>query len=152
MLHGMRNYPRQRLYVYGKVTFLSRFFQIMLCHDQESNLGSGSNDSSPEETNHYPEMTECGRNLNYGFNPRPMDKSVIISCQLYMIFLQMIFIVNFNESKRKEEEKIKRKRKKTHILVSMFLDHSDHTEHTLVVSTNHQTSCPIRSLFIVPVV
>ena len=46
------------------------------CHDQESNLGSRSNDSSTEVTNHYPEMTKCGRNLNYGFIPRPMNKSV----------------------------------------------------------------------------
>ena len=54
------------------------------CHDRESTLGSGSNDSSPEVTNHYPEMTECGCNLNYGFIPRPMDKSIIISYQFYM--------------------------------------------------------------------
>ena len=31
--------------------------------------------------------TECGRNLNYRFIPRPMDKSVIISCQFYMNLL-----------------------------------------------------------------
>ena len=46
----------------------------------------------------------------------------------------MIFIVNFNESKRKEEEKKETEKKKTHIIVSMFLDHLDHTDHTLVVS------------------
>ena len=76
-----------------------------MCHDQESNLGSGSNDSSPEVTNQYPEMTGCGCNLNYGFIPRPMDKSVIISYQFYMNLFTNDTIINFNETKRKEEEK-----------------------------------------------
>ena len=53
-------------------------------HDQESHFGSGNNDFSPEVTHHYLEMTECGRNLNYGFIPRPIDKSVIIACQCYI--------------------------------------------------------------------
>ena len=63
-------------------------------------------------TNHYPEMTECERNLNYGFIPRPMDKSVIISYQIYMNLLNN-GIINFNETKRKEEEK--KEKEKTHI-------------------------------------
>ena len=75
------------------------------CHDQESNLGSGSNDSSPEVTNHYPEMTECGCNLNYGFILRPADKSVIVSYQFYINLFTNDIIINFNEMKRKEEKK-----------------------------------------------
>ena len=95
-------------------------FTVLGCHDQESNLGSGSNDSSPEVTNHYPEMTECGHNLNYGFIPWPMDKSVIISYQIYMNLLINASIINFNETKRKEEEtKIKRKRKKNQELIRL---------------------------------
>ena len=62
-------------------------------------------------TNHYPEMTKCGRNLNYGFIPQPMAKSVIISYQIYMNLLTYDSIINFNETKRKEAKK-KRKRKK----------------------------------------
>ena len=73
-----------------------------------SNLVCGSNDSSPEVTNHYPEMTECGRNQNYGFIPRPMDKSVIISYQIYMNLLTNGCIINFNEAKRKEDKKKKK--------------------------------------------
>ena len=68
-------------------------------------------------TNHYPEMTECGRNLNYGFIPRPTDESVIISYHIYMNLLTNDSIINFNERKRKEDEKTKKeKKKKTHIL------------------------------------
>ena len=78
--------------------------QITYPTSDTSCLGSGSNDSSPEVTNHYPGMTECGRNLNYGFIPRPMDKSVIISYQIYMNLLTNDSIINFNETKRKEEE------------------------------------------------
>ena len=85
---------------------------MTVCHDQASNLGSGSNDSSPEVTNHYLEMTECGRNLNYGFIPRPMDKSVIISYQIYMSLITNDSIINFNETKRKEEKKNKQEKKK----------------------------------------
>ena len=36
------------------------------CRDQASEFDSGSKDSSPVVTNHYPEMTECGHNPNYG--------------------------------------------------------------------------------------
>ena len=92
-------------------------FVKLNCHDQESNLSSVSNDSSPEVTNHYPEMTECGRNLNYGFIPRLMAKSVIISYQIYMNLLTNDSIIYFNETTRKEEEiiKIKRKRKNTYL-------------------------------------
>ena len=66
-------------------------------------------------TNHYPEMTECGRNLNYGFILRPMDKSVIIAYQIYMNLFTNDSIFYFNEMKRKEEgknEKGKGKKKK----------------------------------------
>ena len=63
-------------------------------------------------TNHNPEMTECGRNLNYWFILRLMAKSVIISYQIYINLLANDSIINFNETKRKEEKKIKRKRKK----------------------------------------
>ena len=87
----------------------------LMCHDQESNRGSGSNDSSPEVTNHYPEMTECGRNLNYGFIPRLMDKSVIISYHICINLLTNDSIINFNKTKRKEEEKNNKKEKKKHI-------------------------------------
>ena len=62
-------------------------------------------------TNHYPEMTKCGRNLNYGFISRPTDKSVIISYQIYMNLLTNDSIINFNETKRKEEKKKKEKGK-----------------------------------------
>ena len=55
--------------------------------------------------NYYPEMTESGRNLNYGFIPRPMDKSVIISYKFYINLFTNDSIINFNETKRKEEEK-----------------------------------------------
>ena len=67
-------------------------------------------------TNHYPEMTECGRKLNYGFIPRLMAKSVILSYQIYMNFLTHDSIINFNEMKRKEEEKNKKEKEKKHIL------------------------------------
>ena len=102
----------------GRVRFITLLEKG--CHDQESNLGSGSNDCSPEVTNHYPEMTECGRNLNHGFIPRPTDKSVIISYQIYMNLLTNDSIINFNETKRKEEEKNKKEKKKTHILDFKF--------------------------------
>ena len=94
-----------------RTTLLSKP-KITICHDQESNLGSGSNDSSSAVTNHYPEMSECGRNLNYGFFPRLMAKSVIISYQVYMNLLTNDSIINFNETKRKEEEKNKKEKKK----------------------------------------
>ena len=88
-----------------------------------------------------------------------MDKSVIISYQFYMNLFTNDIIINFNETKRKEEagggggggtktkqktkqNKKKKKKKKDNIsYFSMFLDHS--VLNTLVVSTNHQTSCPI---------
>ena len=85
-----------------------------MCHDQESNLGPGSNDSSPEVTNHYPEMTECRRNLNYGLIPRLMAKSVIMFYQIYMNLLTNDSIINFNATKRKEEREKKKKKTHTH--------------------------------------
>ena len=99
------------------------------CHDQGSNLGSGSNDSPPEVTNHYLEMTECGRNLKNGLIPRPVDKSVINSCQFYMnLFANDI--VNFNETKRKEEEKIKWKRKKQYLSFNVPRSFRPHKPYT----------------------
>ena len=56
-------------------------------------------------------MTECGRNLNYGFVLRLMAKSVIISNQIYMNLLANDSII-FNETKRKDEKKINKKEKK----------------------------------------
>ena len=56
-------------------------------------------------------MTEYGRNLNYGFIPQSLDKSVIISYQFYMNLFTNDIIINFSETKRKEEEKKKKKGK-----------------------------------------
>ena len=79
----------------------------------KQNLGSGSKDSSPEVMNHYPEMTECGRNLNCGTSLRPMDKTVIIFCRFYKNLFTDDIIIDFNEMKKKKKEmKWKRKKKK----------------------------------------
>ena len=86
---------------------------MTVCHDQASNLGSRSNYSSPEVAIHNPEMTECGRYLNYGSVPRPVDKSVIISYQIYMNLLTNDSIINFNETERIKQLKGKEKKKNT---------------------------------------